>query len=114
MGETQKEFTYMSEDIEKLNKKLSKGKIFTVMDKASAKIKGVVEQLKEMEGTLRNASFKIDDLKQNLKQGRNFFDTFKKIMENAPEDVVSRGLKRKESSDSRRLRAHLCSMRSCG
>ena len=88
MAETQTEFGYMSKDIEKLNKGLSKSKIFAVMDKTSSKIRGVVDQLKEMENTLRTASFRIDDLKQNLKQGRNFFDTFKKDVGRQAEFVL--------------------------
>lgn len=85
---TNKQFEYLSKDVDKLNLKFSKSSVVGLADKVHASMTDTISKIKDMDDRFRRASDTVGELKTSLAETTAFVDTFRNILETLPARMV--------------------------
>lgn len=85
---TNKQFEYLSKDVDKLNLKFSKSSVVGLADKVHASMTDTITKIKDMDDRFRRASDTVGELKTSLAETTAFVDTFRSILETLPARMV--------------------------
>lgn len=85
---TNKQFEYLSKDVDKLNAKFSKSSVVGLADKVHASMTDTITKIKDMDDRFRRASDTVNELKTSLAETSMFVDTFRNILDTLPTRMV--------------------------
>lgn len=85
---TNKQFEYLSKDVDKLNSKFGKASVVGLADKVHASMTDTITKIKELDDRFRRASDTVSELRSSLDETKNFVETFRTLLDNLPSKMV--------------------------